>query len=153
VLLADRHLLRLAVDRGTRGEDEGTDAMASHRVEQRDRLHDVVAEVEAGVRHRLAHRTAPRHVDDRPDRPVAEHAVEDGRVAVVPVDQRRARNRRAMPGGEIVEDQDLARSLDEATHDVAADVPGASGHQNAAHRRGYYQSDRSAPEAPPTASG
>jgi len=66
-------------------------------------------------------------VNDRVELAVAEESVEHRGVSAVPFDERRPAHGRAMPEREVVEDDHVARRLDEVPDDVTPDVPGASG--------------------------
>ena len=85
-LLGDGQIFgqRLPIDRATRREDEALHVVAGHEFQQIDERHHVVAIIEQGLLHALAHRLAGGEVDDARDgRIFLEHGFGGGKVAQV----------------------------------------------------------------------
>ena len=61
----DRHVLRHAVNRGGRRENDLPDARPQHRGQQRERSRRIVLEVDLGNLHRFAHRDVSGEMDHR----------------------------------------------------------------------------------------
>ena len=64
---------------------------------------------------------------------LGEQTVDGMAVRSVADDERRTKHRGPIAGRKIVEDHDALAALDELADDVAADVPGAAGHEDAGH--------------------
>src|SRR6185312_1568474 len=115
------------VDSGGRAEHQAADAGALHGFEQSHRLQGVVVEVLVRLAHRLAHLDEGRHMDDRLDLVLAQHALQLGLIADVALDPAGGgRHRIAVAVGEVVVDGDRVAPLEQGFSHRAADVAGAA---------------------------
>src|SRR5262249_33187384 len=91
-----------------------------------------------GVGDRFADQAEGREMDHGADFLGLEQRLDLRLVADVALDEARARDRVAMPGGKIVEDDDGAAALAQELHHVRADVSRAPRDQDVHRHGGYY---------------
>src|SRR4051812_19434116 len=128
-VLADRHLLRLAVGGRGGGEDDPPAVGRAHRLEQRQRAADVDVPVLLRRLLRGADEALGREVQHRLGPDVGQHR---RRVVQRRLDEPRpGRDGVGVPGREVVEHRDLVAALEQRSRDYAADVAGPTGDENA----------------------
>ena len=112
--------------------------------EQAARRAGVVAVVLQRIAHRLGHDRVRGEMHDGVDRVLAEHALDQRAIADVADDELARRAYRfAKSGAEIVEHDDRLAALAQLQRDVAADVAGAAGDEDGAHRtRNFLKAER-----------
>src|SRR6476646_1487552 len=98
--------------------------MAHHRVEQIQRVAEIIAEVFARLRHRFFDTDERRKMHHRVELRGAEHTVENAAVAEVAELDAAAENRVAMAGTEIVENGDIVAAFDQQLNHVRPAVTG-----------------------------
>ena len=140
MILGDRRLLGIPEHRCRRREDEMAHAGGDHRIEHRQRTADVVAVVARGSAYRLGHREPGREMHHRVGPVLFDCAAQVVGVEDVALDEHRLAaacpsRRRFVPGREIVVNDDVLAAVDERLYGMAANVAGASGHEDRAHGR------------------
>jgi hypothetical protein len=126
VCLVDRHVRRLAEDRGGGGEDEATDAVRAHAIEQGLRRGHVVAVVPGRIGHRFADLDEAGEMHHCRRLCFGQHGIDEGRIADVADMQWCAPRCVATAAGKIVRDGDFEACLPQALDHVRADVTGAA---------------------------
>ena len=132
IVLADRRMFRLAVNRRRRGKHEMVDAALHGAFDHRARIHRVVAIVAQRLRHRLRNHDRGGEVNDRVD-PVPRDQRGDQRLIAGIADHELGglRHRPFESGRQVVEHHDRFARVDERMHHVAADIARAPRDQNA----------------------
>ena len=142
-LLGERQRVRVAVDGGGAGEDDGLAAVLAHDVDERERVADVVGVVLDRLGDGLAHGLVAGKVDNATRAVLVEDLGERGAVVDVGLvegeigggglthdglDAVADLGRRV---GEVVDNDDLVAALEEFDNRVAADEAGTAGHEYA----------------------
>ncbi len=129
-VLGDRHLVRQAIGRAGRGKDDMPHARLAHRLEQRQAVGDVVAEIKRGLLHRLADIGEGREMHDRGDLVPAHGLGEERAVGEVAHDERPPAHGCAVAAAEIVVADGLIAGAGQRLGGVAADIAGAAGNED-----------------------
>src|SRR5690606_13676646 len=130
VTFSDRNLDRIAIDGGGRRKNESVDSGCAHRIEQVQRSGDVVAEVKARIRNRLAHDRPGREMHHALEWVIAECLAERGRVKQGTFDQWSPADRPTMASRQVVEGDRCVSGTREALAHVRADVSGATTYED-----------------------
>ena len=130
IVLAHRHALGIAVDRGGRGEDEMAHAVLDRGLDQRARVRGVVAVIAERIADRVRHHDRGGEMDDGVDPVLREQRRNAGLIAGVADDERHVRRHRPVEAGrEIVEHHHALAGIGQRVNHVASDIAGAAGHQ------------------------
>ena len=127
-MLGHRNLVRIAVDRRRRREDEAINAAFHRRVEQAACRHGVVAVIAERIAHRVGHHDRAREVNDGLDAVPFDHAFDEVLVAGVADGQRNAFGEESRKtGGEVVDHDDAFAGVRQRMNHVTSDITGAAG--------------------------
>ena len=145
-VLAYRHALGVAVDRGGGGEDKVLHVVAAHGLEHLEGAGEVVVVVLQRLGDALAHCLEPGKVDDGVNISKALeqllHLVGVSQLGLDEGDALADNVLHAVDGflagiAEVVGDNDVIARLDELNAGMAADVPGAAGNENGHENRSF----------------
>jgi hypothetical protein len=134
VVLVDRHVTRVAVDRGGRGIDDPPSPRGARGQQHVERAADVGLVVLAGIAGG-DHDVACGGVDDdlaQPHQPLHHRRIADRAVHEL---EARLGQILAAPGEQVVQDRDLGAFAQQAAHQVAAHETRTAGDQHTASRK------------------
>jgi hypothetical protein len=132
-VLGDRHLVRHAVNRACRREDDPVDLLGQHRLEKAKPAGEVDVVIGPRVGHGFADKGECSEMHDGRWPDVAHHRPEALAVADIALDQRPPFDEFAVTRREIVVDDRLEAGPGERLAAVATDIAGAAGHEDAGH--------------------
>ncbi len=140
-VLANRQLLRVAVDRRRGAEDHALHSRLGHCLAEGGRAADVVLVVREGLLNRLPHRLEPGEVHHRfdlvlgkdPPQPLPVADVDFGESRRPAADLRHPLQRHGGAVAQVVDHDDVVAGLEQFDHRVRADEAGAAGYQDFCH--------------------
>ena len=132
VIFGDWHHIGNAIGGTGRGEHDAPHVRLMHGIQQIQGAGDVIAEILARIRHRLAHIGEGGEVDHGVDGILAQSALDRGAVRQIGLDQRAPAHGPAMAIDQAVEADGGIPCSGEGLAGVAADVSGATSDQNIA---------------------
>ena len=129
MVFGDRHLGRNAIGRTSAGEDNPLDVGSTHRVQQRERAHDIVVVVFGRLANRNADIGKRREVHHGLDPMLAQEIGDRRLIEQIGDDQRQLADGRAMTFGQIVDDPHVMTTGREQLGRMRADVAGRAGNE------------------------
>ncbi len=130
LIFGDGDLGWLAVRRAGRREDDVPDAVVDHRIEQRQRVDDVVMKILARMDDRLADVRVRREMNDRRDFVLLDHAIDERAVSEVAFLERAPLDRPLVSVHEVVEHDRLEPRPGHQFGGVTSDVTRAPSDQD-----------------------
>ena len=130
MVLPDRDILWLPVDRRRRGEDDAAPASLTNPLEQLEAADQVIVVVPLGPGHRLGHQRVGRQVNHRVERLVLAKPRQHLPVREVGHLQRHVADGLPVARRQVVDDDGTVPRGEQPADHVRPDVAGAPGHQN-----------------------